>query len=183
MSKPAVVQGFRRSVAILVAIDDYVGGVPMLQTPVADAEELAEVLRDEHGFDVQIIKNVDATYEKLKALLADLKMRVGKDDRVLFYFAGHGIALDSDDGPKGYILPQDADQVSTDRYLPMVDFNQALSTLPCRHMLVILDCCFAGALRWASPRDLDSRTNQFASRTVRMVHPRCCLASHRIRRT
>lgn len=71
-----------------------------------------------------------------------------------FYFAGHGIAVEGDDAPAGYILPQDADRHSTERYLPMVKLNEALSALPCRHMLVILDCCFAGALRWSSTRDL-----------------------------
>jgi hypothetical protein len=53
----------------------------------------------------------------------------------------------------------------------MVDLNQALSTLPCRHMLVILDCCFAGALRWASPRDLIlARTNLHRERYEWFIH-------------
>ena len=34
---------------------------------------------------------------------------VTADDRVLFYFAGHGIAADGDDGPAGYLVPADAD--------------------------------------------------------------------------
>ncbi|MCG8363795.1 MAG: hypothetical protein MJA27_10755 [Pseudanabaenales cyanobacterium] len=29
-------------------------------------------------------------------------------DRLLFYFAGHGIALNGEDGPEGYLIPQDA---------------------------------------------------------------------------
>src|SRR6202008_2368370 len=78
------------------------------------------------------------------------------DDRVLFYFAGHGIALESDEGPKGYLLPQDADRRSTERYLPMVELDGALSALTCRHLLIILDCCFAGAFRWSSTRFLST---------------------------
>jgi len=34
----------------------------------------------------------------------------------------------------------------------MVELDRALSVLQCRHMLVVLDCCFAGAFRWASFR-------------------------------
>src|SRR4029077_7445710 len=83
-----------------------------------------------------------------------LANEIGSDDRVVFYFAGHGIALPSDEGPKGYLLPQDADRVSTERYLPMLELDKMLSALSCRHMLVILDCCFAGAFRWSSTRDL-----------------------------
>ena len=154
MSDPGTIAGFNRNLAILVAIDRYADGVPALRTPVADAEKLAEVLNCNHGFETEVVKNTGATFDKLKDLLADLLTRVGSDDRVLFYFAGHGIALESDDGPKGYILPQDADRSSTERYLPMVDLNKALSALSCRHMLVILDCCFAGAFRWGSTRDV-----------------------------
>uniref|UniRef100_UPI004056D460 nSTAND1 domain-containing NTPase n=1 Tax=Candidatus Electrothrix sp. TaxID=2170559 RepID=UPI004056D460 len=35
----------------------------------------------------------------------------------------------------------------------MTELHEALEALPCRHMLAILDCCFAGAFRWSSKRD------------------------------
>jgi len=148
------IEGFNRSLAILVAIDRYGDGVPELQTPVADAEELAHVLSRDHGFETEIWANEKATLAGLRALLAALKARVGSEDRVLFYFAGHGIAMDGDGGPEGFVLPQDSTRSSTDRYLPMVELHSTLSALTCRHMLVVLDCCFAGAFRWAGFRHL-----------------------------
>jgi WD40 repeat protein len=154
MPIPPRIEGFRSSLAVLIGIDRYGDNVPALRTPVADAEELAGVLRRDHGFEAEVVADEDATLSKLRALLADLGNRVGKDDRVLFYFAGHGIALESDEGPKGYLLPQDAGRDSIDQYLSMVELHEALSALPCRHMLVILDCCFAGAFRWSSTREL-----------------------------
>jgi hypothetical protein len=30
--------------------------------------------------------------------------------------------------------------------------RQALSRLSCKHLLVVLDCCFAGSFRWAPSR-------------------------------
>ena len=36
----------------------------------------------------------------------------------------------------------------------MTDLNRWLDRLPCRHLLLVLDCCFAGAYRWSSTRDL-----------------------------
>ncbi|MET4241536.1 caspase family protein [Bradyrhizobium sp. RT10b] len=145
--------GFGSSIAVVVGIDSY-ENVPPLRTPVNDAVTLAGVLRDKHGFSTKILINERATRDELRRTLEDLSATVGNNDRVLFYFAGHGIALDSDQGPRGYILPQDAERTSTDKYLSMVDLSSALSALPCRHMLVILDCCFAGAFRWSSPRDI-----------------------------
>jgi len=150
----AVIEGFRSSLAVLIGIDRYSYGVPALSTPVSDATKLAGILKRDHGFEAEVVSDENATLNRLRGLLADLRNRVGKDDRVLFYFAGHGIALESNEGPKGYLLPQDAKRDSIDQYLSMIELNEALSALPCRHMLVILDCCFAGAFRWSSTRDL-----------------------------
>ncbi|WP_051505712.1 caspase family protein [Mesorhizobium sp. WSM2561] len=147
-------EGFERSRAFLVAIDGYSNGVPPLRTPVADAKALARCLSDDHGFDTELILDADATLAGIRMFLSDLSKRVGSNDRVLFYFAGHGVAIEGDTGPTGYVLPQDADRGSDSKFLAMLELHAALSALPCRHMLVILDCCFAGAFQWASTRHL-----------------------------
>jgi WD40 repeat protein len=151
MSAPC---GFRSSLAIVIGVESYGNGVPRLQTPVADAERLAALLSERHGFVVEVLTDTDATLAELRDLLKKLPARIEAEDRLLFYFAGHGIAVEGDDGPRGYLLPHDAERDSTERYLPMVELDEALSSLPCRHVLVILDCCFAGSFRWSSTRDL-----------------------------
>ncbi|MER8512129.1 caspase family protein [Mesorhizobium sp. M1060] len=157
MSSSSRIEGFSRDLAFIVGIDRYTNGVPELRTPVADATSLAGVLRDKHGFKTKVVVNDKATIVRLRRSLKALSRYVGPDDRVLFYFAGHGIAVENDGGPVGYILPQDADSNSTDRYLPMVELDKALSNLQCRHILVVLDCCFAGAFRWSNSRNLALR--------------------------
>ena len=62
------------------------------------------------------------------------------------------MALDGDDGPAGYLVPQDAQPDDPSSLLAMTDLHRWLTDLPCRHMLAILDCCFAGAFRWAATR-------------------------------
>ena len=79
-----------------------------------------------------------------------LPQQIQASDRLIFYFAGHGIALNGDDGPEGFLIPQDAKLGDTSSYLPMVRLQKALDKLPCRHFLTVLDCCFAGAFRWSS---------------------------------
>src|SRR5205823_5053491 len=85
-------------------------------------------------------------------------------DRVVFYFAGHGVAEEREngrDGPEGYLLLRDASQ-ELSSFASMRLVYERLAALRCRHLLVILDCCFAGAFRWASTRD--------ARRPYRLVH-------------
>src|SRR5438874_2345746 len=101
-------EGFSRGLAFLIGIDAYRNGIPELHTPVADARSLAEVLGQQHGFETKVLVDADATLASLRGLLSGLRNEIGPDDRVLFYFAGHGIATDSKDGPRGFVLPQDA---------------------------------------------------------------------------
>lgn len=146
---------FRRNLAVVIGINNYRNGVPSLKTPINDAQTLAKILKDDHGYDVELMLDGSADRKALLNLLeSELPKRLGKDDRLLFYFAGHGIALNGDDGPEGYLIPYDASLGDVSTYLPMTQVNQALLKLPCRHFLGILDCCFAGAFRWSSTRKL-----------------------------
>ena len=148
-------KGFSRNLAFIVGINSYSNGISSLKTPVNDAKKLVEILREKHGYQVWVCLDKVATLDNLNQLLEKtLPEQVTENDRLLFYFAGHGVALNNDDEPAGYLIPQDAIQGDTDSYLPMTKLHDALSKLNCRHFLGILDCCFSGAFRWSSTRDL-----------------------------
>ncbi len=146
---------FDRSLAIAIGINRYGNGIPQLGTPVADATAIATLLATHHGYKATLLTDQNATLAHLTQLLhKTLPHQVKPTDRLIFYFAGHGIALNGDDGPEGFLIPQDARLGSIQTYLSMVQLQQALISLPCRHFLAIFDCCFAGAFRWSSTRDI-----------------------------
>ncbi|WP_185969275.1 caspase family protein [Aliiglaciecola sp. M165] len=148
---------FETSHAIIIGIDEYAQGIPSLRSAVNDAQRLGNLLETEHEYQCHTYLNADANLANLEQLLQTwLPQHVGENDRVLFYFAGHGVALDADDGPRGYLLPQDAKLGAADTYLEMSTLHDQLMSLPCRHMLIILDSCFSGAFRWSSNRDVMS---------------------------
>ncbi|MFN6300601.1 MAG: caspase family protein [Planctomycetota bacterium] len=153
---PALIKkDFACSRAYVIGINEYSTGIPKLRTAVADAAKLGQLLADSHGYQVQSYpRDGSPTLANLRDLLQRMQQEVGPNDRVLFYFAGHGIALDGEDGPEGYLVPEDANREERTSFLSMVELNEAISKLPCRHFLLILDCCFAGAFRWSSTRDL-----------------------------
>ena len=145
------VSDFDRSIAVIVGIDKY-EHVPQLKTAVNDATKLADTLRDDHNYDVILLTDEWATLEMINRVLQTLPTKMQQDDRLLFYFAGHGIAEEGDDGPTGYLIPQDAQIDDESTLLEMTRFHDALMELQCKHSLIILDCCFAGALRWSTTR-------------------------------
>ncbi len=157
---------FSRNLAFIIGINNYTNGISSLQNAVNDAKKLVELLREKHGYQVWVCLNEFATLSNLNQLLEKtLPNQVKENDRLLFYFAGHGIALNGDDGPEGYLIPQDAKLHVTETYLPMTKLQECLEKLPCRHFLGILDCCFAGAFRWSSNRDLLA--------TPEVIHKEC----------
>jgi WD40 repeat protein len=143
---------FARSLAIVIGINNYTNGIPPLQNAVNDAVKLVELLREKYGYQVWEDLDEAATLKNLCEMLETiLPGEVTADDRFLLYFAGHGIALNGDDdGPEGYLIPQDAQLGNVQTYLRMIQLHDCLNNLPCRHFLGILDCCFAGAFRWSS---------------------------------
>lgn len=160
---------FTKSVAVLVGINQYGNGINRLRTPIADVERLGAILADKHGYAVEpIVKN--ATKAELQTLLARLPALATRGARLLFYFAGHGLAEDSQAEPAGYLVPSDARHNDLGSCLPMRELYQALLQIKCRHVLIILDCCFAGRFRWAITRSLARRdTPVFRSSYARFV--------------
>jgi WD40 repeat protein/energy-coupling factor transporter ATP-binding protein EcfA2 len=148
---------FQLNLAVVIGINDYQNGIPALGTARQDAEVIANILETEYHYQVHLITDHQATSQNLKKWLeTDLPavINTANPSRLIFYFAGHGIALNGDDGPQGYLIPQDAKLGEVATYIPMQQVEVALAQLSCRHCLVILDCCFAGAFRWSSTRKL-----------------------------
>ena len=139
---------FRHSVAIVVGINDYPDRP--LQTATEDASAIASLLEQKHQYTkVHLLSDAKATKEGLLQTIETLSQSIDKQDRVIFYFAGHGEQVRGEDGPIGHICLYDVP-------LPMKALHDALLTLKCSHFLCILDCCFAGAFRWSSTRAIVS---------------------------
>jgi hypothetical protein len=150
----AAPSGFSRSLAYVVGINDYQPPVLRLTTARRDALRLAAVLKHLHGYTVRLLTK-GATIGALGDLRKRMLGEVTPDDRVLFYFAGHGIPPDDTDTRErraGYLLPQSAQLNNKSSCLAMDDLYADFSRLPCRHLLVVLDCCYAGRFRWAATR-------------------------------
>src|SRR5947209_5357856 len=97
---------FDRSLAYVIGIDDYIPPIPRLLTARADAESLANCLEANHGYTVHRLTS-DVTLGALESLQKQMLTEVTADDRVLFYFAGHGVAPDLE-ARSGYLLPGSA---------------------------------------------------------------------------
>ncbi len=149
---------FDKSHAFIIGINEY-QNTTRLKTAVGDAEAVAERL-ERHRFQVHhLLLDAAATKEGIEELFnVEIPRIINKDKvaneevanaRLILYFAGHGIAFDSEVDPNGFLVPVDGDLDNQDSLVAMHTLKEAMDSWNCRHGLLIMDCCFAGAFRWS----------------------------------
>jgi hypothetical protein len=145
-SLPSSAEDFRNSYALVVGVNDYADapGWPNLAFAERDAEYVAAYFRSQ-GYDVRLMKE-DATRRNIVGYLLDeLAPRLGADDRVAFYFGGHGHTEEKHGRQVGYLLPAGV-RGSAD-WISMGDLRTYAERLgDARHMLFVVNACYGGTL-------------------------------------
>ena len=142
---------FSQHLAFVIGVANYkADSISTLKTPLNDAQLVASQLAAQ-GFEVHT--SLDPTATEMRNFLAFIKKECASHDtRVVIYYAGHGTQQDEASGLKGYLLPVDANIDDSSTLIAMQALDNALKDLPSRHVLLILDCCFAGTFRLSTTR-------------------------------
>ncbi len=127
--------------ALVIANDQY-QNLEDLKSPRRDAEALAEVLTNRYDFEVETL--FDATRREMYQGLLDYRERLGSDDNLLVYYAGHG-HTDLATG-RGFWQGVDAHADSNSNSLRNSEVIRQLEDMQAKQVLVIADSCFAGSL-------------------------------------
>ncbi|MGH8502243.1 MAG: caspase family protein [Gammaproteobacteria bacterium] len=131
--------------ALIIGNNEY-PNLPDLDTAVNDAKEADELLRTLYGFETTLLLNADR-YAILSAL-NDLRGTLTENDNLLIYYAGHG-ELDQVN-LQGYWLPVDAEPDSTANWISNIAVTELLNAMSAKHVLVIADSCYSGAMTRSS---------------------------------
>ena len=112
----------------------------------ADAKTVAESFR-RLGFDEVIeLYDKDASLKRLTTLFNDiLPRKVGRQDRLVVYFAGHaGVTQDMNGKDLGYLVPWDAQVNNSAKSITLDQLKDFSRRVMSRHILFLLD---AGVVR------------------------------------
>ncbi|TXS96715.1 hypothetical protein FV139_04420 [Parahaliea maris] len=133
--------------AVIIANYDY-DFMPDLKTPPHDANELKQVLEQEYGFNVDVQINLNRA--EMYAVLNRVR-KFQEHQFVLLYYAGHGKV---DEFGDGYWLPTDYRMgMPLSEAVSSADLTQTLQQSDARHVLLVADSCYSGALaRNAAPK-------------------------------
>ena len=130
--------------ALIIGIQQYQPPLKSLETPDHDAQEIAAVLRDQYGFQIQLLLDKDATRINILTALDRYRNTLRTNDSLLIYYAGHG--YNDHDADRAYWLPVDADSPDSPNHISADDITAAVRALPSMHVLVVSDSCYSGDL-------------------------------------
>lgn len=153
--------------ALVIGIGDYGGSDwPRLGTAREDARAIGEVLRSRYGFNVIELTDRQATRGNILRTM-DQFMRLGANDALLIYFAGHGFFDEKID--EGYWIPFGAKRShmnlpAKEDWLWNSSISRLLGASPARHILLVADTCYGGSL--FRGEDLQSRSINWYRRAM-----------------
>lgn len=126
--------------------------LPQLKTAVNDAVAISDVLTRKYGFKTTTLKN--ATRYQILSELNRLRAQLTENDNLLIYYAGHG-ELDKAN-LRGHWLPVDAEERSDANWISSVAITDILNAMSVKHVLVVADSCYSGALTRSSIGQLET---------------------------
>ncbi len=136
---------YRRKFSLHLGVDSYAHW-PRLSRARGDAESLSAYFAKELGFESRCLVEESVTKEGIERVITDDFCNVcHADDLFVLTFHGHGHTKLVGAGQEhGFVVPATAARDSNADLVSMRSLRCWIEYLPCRHTLLILDCCFSG---------------------------------------
>jgi hypothetical protein len=153
-----VIKLYDKSYALLIGVSEYTNGWPKLPGVRADIEAVRAAL-EKQGFQTVVVMNPTGAQleEAYRSFIQQYGL--GIENRLLFYFAGHGHTLRQSYGEDmGYIVPVDAPLPNSDiagfraKAMSMRQMEIYAYAIQSKHALFLFDSCFSGSLLFALSR-------------------------------
>ena len=139
---------YAQSHALVIGINDYehVSGLAHAQN---DANAFARVLQEQFEFNkdnLTLLTDDDATKDEIRrAFMRYAQDRVvGRDDRIVVFFAGHGHTVPAHRGEIGFLLPVDGDPSDLSTLIRWDELTRNADLIPAKHMFFVMDACYGG---------------------------------------
>ncbi len=140
--------------ALLIANSDYEYWQD-LESPINDVNSISSILKNDYGFDVEVLNN--ASRDVILDKLYEYSSKLSHNDNLLIYYSGHGEILNSN----AYWIPIDATKKISSKWLSTKDVDSAISMISTKDLLVMVDSCYQGtAFKSASTKVIGPTINE-----------------------
>jgi hypothetical protein len=149
--------------ALIIGNNTY-QNMPNLASAENDARALQRVLQEHYGFKTRLL--INATRADILGALNEYRLSLGDKDNLLIYYAGHGEL--NERNLQGYWLPVNAKRDDTTEWISDRMITDQIGLMSARHILVIADSCYSGAMTRSSGLRLVAASGQ-SNETKRLV--------------
>ena len=164
---------YGKSFALIVGIDDYKHVSP-LSFAKNDAKGIAAVL-ETFGFEkanIQLLFDKKATYAAIRNSYLEFTEdgKLGPDDRLIVFFAGHGHTVSGSRGEVGFLVPHEGNPNEPKTLLRWDDLTRNADLIPAKHIFFIMDACYGGLALQRAPSSGNMRfLGDMLKRSARQV--------------
>jgi len=134
-----------------------------LRTAVNDARSVASLLESDYGFNVTTLEN--ANRDQIIKSISGLRGKVGSQDNVLIYYAGHGVLDEAAD--EGYWLPVDATSDDPSNWVMTDQVISQVRAMKAKHVMVVADSCFSGTITRGIKIEIKQPTREWLETIVK----------------
>jgi uncharacterized caspase-like protein len=169
-ARPPVAPTYGTSWALVVGINEY-RHAPPLSYAANDARAVADALPRLGFQQVRLLLDEQATKAAIERVIYDeFQRRMGPDDRLFVFFAGHGITVPLPrGGEEGYLVPVDGDpQRPALTAIAMDEVRKMGRRVSAKHILFAIDSCFSG---FAVTRDITPESVRDADLAAALQEP------------
>lgn len=136
---------YHESWALIIGINKYRHSAP-LEIASADAEAIESAVIEVLGFpkaNVSMLLDEKATRKRIMERFLSYES-LDPNDRLLFFFAGHGATVAGSRGSIGYLVPVDGQIADKSTLIRWDELTRDADIIPAKHLLFIMDACYSG---------------------------------------
>jgi len=158
---------YDHSYAVVIGIDAY-QKLPQLTGAVRDARTVKKAL-EEQGFTVTEVIDSAATRQAIAELLGDkLRYGAGPEDRVLVFFAGHGVSTGTGDTAMGYLMPvEGVREAPVSTGISMMELQNWFAGYQAKHVMFVADACYSGLALSTRATGLSPQTMDYLKKVTK----------------
>jgi len=149
MIDPNLKPEYSVSHALIIGINVFQHATP-LEYAISDAEAISETLITNFGFSkdhIQLLTDKEATRGNImSAYMAYSQSGTEINDRILVFFAGHGVTQRGARGEIGFLVPHDGNPIDLSTLIRWDEFTYNAELIKAKHMLFIMDACYSGLI-------------------------------------
>src|SRR5450759_140799 len=141
--------------ALVVGINKYQHASP-LGYATNDATAIAKLLEEKYAFpksNITMLLDDEASSSRIReAYMAyTAEGRLDPDDRLIVFFAGHGLTTAGKRGEVGFLVPSDGDTKNLNTLIRWDELTRNADLIPAKHIFFLMDACYGGLALQRAP--------------------------------